>query len=466
MTKLRALHGALACGALSLAMGTSSHAAVTDYEIDPGATQSKVDNACVGAIPGATAENCTYNAGTLFNVLPWIGPVYAAGYYANGNSPFALNPGMVPLPAAPVPDPNKVALAITGTVQVDDVNGTACDADDTIAGRFELAAGTRTFSGGPGTWAEESWGDNTVAYVLPASTPDFVNDLGAAGCEYIFGSKGFPQLLQTMGLSPEGVQTYPADLNIGSDPIDAMAGEQDAWTGPEPSGIGVGTFEGAGADFDGNTGVTVSIDPALFAAGTYQCLDNFGDPANPPVQGPAECTNMAAEGTPCDEDGSNFCGGRGVMENWIIRIVVDPSGAFISSGQIFANNESIVFSVPPAPAANNSWDGPLITFTANLPVANADDYGFLSGSSPVPFPLDIGANDVNWAANPDVVDDTSGTLTGTGDQGGTFTITPDADIANVTASYTSRQLMLLLLRFQCKTIGTSLSVPVSKHDLG
>ena len=55
---------------------------------------------------------------------------------------------------------------------------------------------------------------------------------------------------------------------------------------------------------------------------------------------------------------------------------------------------------------------------------------------PAPQVQDIGANDENWAPNSAVVDDASGTGNGTGDQGGTFTITPDADVTNVTASYT------------------------------
>ena len=453
MTRFRALHGALACGALSLATGTTLQAAVTDYVIDPGATQSRVDNACVGAIPGATGEDCTYNQ-NFGGLIPWRGPIHAAGYYATGNSPFANDPTASPLPVAPVPDPNKVELAVTGTLQIDDVNGTACDADDTIAGRFELAAGTRTFSGGPGTNGEESWGDNTIVYVLPASTPDFVNDLGAAGCEYIFGSKGFPELIQTAGESGS-VETYPVDLEIGAAPFDPNDGDQDVWAAPEPSGIGVGQFEGPSPGFDGNVGVRVNLDETVFYAGSWQCVDNFGDVAVPTSQvanGQCEFGPNSA-GTPCDSSGSHFCGARGVgnpnfdptaqpddgkgQENWLIRIVVDPSGNIETPAQIFAHNESVVFTVPPAPARNNSWDGPLITFTASQPKnANDDAYVFTIGVTTAPQIQDIGANDENWAPNSAVVDDASGTLTGTGDQGGTFTITPDADIANVTAAYT------------------------------
>jgi len=424
MTKLRAFHGALACGAVSLAMGGTVHAAVANYMIAPGSLQSNVDNACVGALPGATGEDCTYNASNpaelnpdpslMPPMVPWVGPVYAAGYYAPGTSPFVtLPPVGNELPAAPVPDPNKVELAVTGVLQIDDVNGTECDGDDTIEARFELAAGTRTFSGGPGTYAEETWGDNTIVYVLNPSVPDSQTS-GAQGCEYIFGNQGFPTLIQTMGLSPAGVQTYPVDLSIGAAPLDPNDGDEDVWAGPEPAGIGVGTFEGAAPGFDGNTGVAVSLDLDNFfgPSASWQCVDNFGNVNAPTAQvANGQCEFSAtAPGTPCTSSGSHFCGVRGVgdpnfnpavqpnngagQENWIIRIVVNTAGD-ITEGSIFANNESVVFAVQPAPAANNSWDGPVINFTApclDCSVAKDDTYTFVTGTDDV-VALPIGAND-------------------------------------------------------------------------
>lgn len=47
-----------------------------------------------------------------------------------------------------------------------------------------------------------------------------------------------------------------------------------------------------------------------------------------------------------------------------MRIVVGPSGDIVEA-QAFANNETIIFNIPPAPDRNNSWDGPVITFTAS-----------------------------------------------------------------------------------------------------
>jgi len=346
---------------VDVSLGQVEIPAVANYTINPGSSQSNVGNTCIGAIPGATGEDCSYNAADLWSTSAWVGPLRSSGYYANGTSPFQSDPFAVPLPQPPVPDPTNVSLAVTGSLIIDTLGNGQCNGDDVIAGRFELAAGTRTFFGGPGTWAEETWGDNTIAYVLPESVPDYQNSI-AEGCEYIFGSQGFPSLLETRGLSAAGPQIYPVDLVIGSEPINPFEGEQDAWTGPEPGGIGIGSFEGP--NFMGNFGVTMSLDSAVFSNGTYSCLDNFGDPANPPVQGPEQCVNPAAEFTPCDETGANFCGQRRDLENVIMRIVVGSSGDIVEA-RMFANNETIVFNVPPAPERNNSWDGPVIGFTAS-----------------------------------------------------------------------------------------------------
>ena len=367
-------------GHFTIAGAVASIPGVSNYMIDPGSYQSKVDNTCLGALPGATGEDCTYNqSDPTGGTFAWLGPIHAAGYYAVGNSPFAnAIPGSFPLPAAPVPDPEKIELPVTGSLTIDLDNGSQCDGDDTVAGRFALPAATRTFGGGPGTSAEETWGDNTIVYVLPASVPDFQN-VTAAGCEYIFGSQGFPSLLQTMGLF-NGVQTYPVDLVIGADPLEPFNGDQDAWAAPEPSGIGIGQFEGPAPDNLGNVGVAVSLDLSVFYGGTWSCVDNFGDVRNPTAQvSGGQCVfGPSADNTPCSSFGSNFCGIRGVgnpdfgspspddgagQENWIMRIVVNDDGNIVE-GTIFANNESVIFNVPPAPERNNSWDGPLISFTA------------------------------------------------------------------------------------------------------
>ena len=89
MTKLRAIVSALACGILFLTMGTGANADEFFYTLNDDSTQSNVDNACVGALPGATGEDCTYNqansfdnAGNLPGVTTffWVGPVRGSNY--------------------------------------------------------------------------------------------------------------------------------------------------------------------------------------------------------------------------------------------------------------------------------------------------------------------------------------------------------------------------------------------------
>ncbi|MGI9344159.1 MAG: Ig-like domain-containing protein [Gammaproteobacteria bacterium] len=418
MTKLRAFYGALACGAASLCVVGTASAAVNDYRIneDPAESfQSNVDNACVAALPGVTGEDCTYNRSNPVSVPlgTWVGPVRGGGYYQTGNSPFVtlpLEPGGQLAPA-PVPDPANTRLTLSGTLSIDDVDDIECNGNDTVEARIELPAGTRSFAGGPGTWAEETWGDNTIAYVLGPAVPDQQNAI-AEGCEYIFGDDGFPAtLLQTQGLF-NGVQTYPVDLSIGADPVNPPEGEQDAWDTGTLGAIGIGSFEAAG--FDGNNGIRVFLDEQTFYAGQWSCDDNIpdamGNPRTLSMVSNGQCTfDPGVGGSPCRSAGSHFCGVRGIgdpnfvgvlqpddgkgQENWIVRIVVDPSGEIVVPAQIFANNESVVFNTVPAPVANNSWDGPLMTFTAaclTCSIAKDDTYTVLRGT---PTTLDIGAND-------------------------------------------------------------------------
>ncbi len=439
MTTLRAFHRALVCGAFFLAIAGTVNADVANYTIDAGSSQSNVDNACVGALPGATGEDCTYNqtdqllsAQDSWNTNKWVGPVYGSGYYRSGDSPFQKNPGT--LPQAAKPDADTAELTISGSLVIDDQNGTTCDGDDTISGRFELEAGTRTFSGGPGTWGEETWGADTVVYVLPESVPDFQNTI-TEGCEYIFGSQGFPPLLQTMGLLPAGVQSYPVDAAIGSDPINPNPpdNENEAWdSASNPTDIGVGTFEGAG--FAGNVGVEVTLDDTALNNGTFACVANSGDPNNPSVTD--GCVFGPTASGPCATTGAHFCGVRRVMENWIVRIVVDPSGDIVEDALIFANNESIVFNIAPAPGANNSWDGPLITFTAtcdDCSVAKNDTYNFVTGTNAT-VPLAVGANDDPSGQ----LGTTTLTIDAPGPTGGSGVVTGSpGNVANLGIDYTA-----------------------------
>ena len=60
MTKLRALFGALASVFLILIFGTATHAGESNYTLT--GTQSKVDGACVAALPRFAQSDCSYDA--------------------------------------------------------------------------------------------------------------------------------------------------------------------------------------------------------------------------------------------------------------------------------------------------------------------------------------------------------------------------------------------------------------------
>lgn len=94
-----------------------------------------------------------------------------------------------------------------------------------------------------------------------------------------------------------------------------------------------------------------------------------------------------------------------------------------------------------------SWDGTTLVvgnfitqvdghrFTFVRPAEAVDDPGYGAEANSTGNVFDIGANDLRWSANPEVVDDASGTATGTGSLGGTFTVVAAADIGSVTVTY-------------------------------
>ncbi|TDJ48100.1 MAG: hypothetical protein E2O52_01610, partial [Gammaproteobacteria bacterium] len=117
MTKLRALDGALAGGALILMFGSVAHADQLNYTLT--GTQSNVDNACVSPIAVFSAEDCSYNMSNPLNASgAWVGPSVSASYYLEGGSPFAS--GASPPPAPENPGTGKTELAISGTLSIED----------------------------------------------------------------------------------------------------------------------------------------------------------------------------------------------------------------------------------------------------------------------------------------------------------------------------------------------------------
>jgi hypothetical protein len=283
---------------------------------------------------------------------------------------------------------NKIAVEfLTNSIVTIDDNDTPCDTNDVIGARFILGAATRAFAGGPGTWGEETWGDGEIVYEFgmdpaPPVTVDAANPNGAGGCDYEIASAGFPPLLES-----NGGGTYIFDTNIvPEDPAnnpDPATPDDDFWLAPSPVGVACVT--------EGNCGVSVDVT----VGPGWSCLENAPGPC---AEGP--------------DGGSHFRGTRGTLENFLISVSTDSNGDIVA-GTIFANNESLVFNVPPDP---NSWDGPLLTFTGTCnncgpsSLVRDDSFIYVDGSGTVELP--IGAND-------SITGNTTVAITGMPDKGGT-----------------------------------------------
>jgi hypothetical protein len=396
MTKFRAFNSALISVALLLSWGSALNAQTTN---DITGTNSASGDACLVAIAGIFLGglDCTSDATepSPLGAVGWIGPIFSAGYYLPGTSPFDLGGP----PTAPAPGDNKSPIAITGTVTIDDL-GTPCDADDTIAASIALDAGTRAATGGAAGRLEESWGDGGIAFNIAATTVTSAAANGGGGCDYEIASMGMPPLMQI-----GGADAYPSDLDNPTVPMTASP----IWDAP--IAVPIGSWNPAG-DGTGNVGASITV----VTDGSWSCVENGTD------------------GTQCDlgGGGSHFNGTRAVLENALIAISTDGGGD-ITSARMYANNEGMTLFTPPL--TTNAWDGALLDFTGTCnncgggsAVAGDDAYSVLENS--LATSLDTGANDTGWTGAPTVA------LNQVPDNGGTATVVPNADAALVTFDYT------------------------------
>jgi len=397
MTEFRARIGVqaigfLTLGFLTLALGVGAHATVTSIDITSG-SQAKTDSACVAPIPFFNTLDCSYNESDPTGFAPdvWQGPTGgSAVYYLDGDSPFKQTGDTTVAPEEG--DPLSVELAITGTINIED-NGTPCTADDTIGGELILQAGTRAFDGGQGALGEESWGDDDIKFPWPLTAVDSAAANGQGGCDYVIASAGFPDRL-VEAAAPN--RLYPVD-----------AGVDDAGFWEGPSLVGIVTVEG-------NVGMSVTVT----VGGGWSCVEG------------GTATGACDEGTGLNDGGSHFKGTREILETVMVSISTDGSGDIVS-GEIFANNESAIFNVPPFPF--NSWDGTRWEFTGTCgtcTLARDDNYEVVIGATDVI--LDIGAND-----STSLVDPSSAIITVPTDKGGAAAINDSpGPIAAITATYT------------------------------
>lgn len=303
--------------ALLLSAGFSSATMSAESVFAVTGNHSSVENACVAPIPAILGFDCSYDASnpTLAGFLGWAGPRFSVGYYPIGSSPGPFG--------TPTVGDGKLAPPILAgsTVTIND-GGTRCDGDDTLALSLSFGAAARNFTFGPGTRGEESWADGDLIFVIASTLVDSAVPNGGGGCDYEIATSGVPPLLERA----DGTGFYPV--------------EEGGWfTGLfiAPSPVGVATFEGVP-----NAGTIINV----MTGPSYACVENFAGPCDTGASG-----------------GNNFRGNRAIINNALVSIATDSAGN-ITSGRIFDNSESKIFSIPPDPF--NSWDGGVIDFTGSL----------------------------------------------------------------------------------------------------
>jgi hypothetical protein len=373
------------------------------------------------------SQDCTYNEVHPFVAsVTWGGPIFSAGYYPVGSSPFETGTSTPEcddrnnMPVIPCPQPGdaKADFGITGTVTIDDL-GTPCDADDTITATIALDAATRAATGGGEGRLEETWGDGDVVFNMAATTVSTATPNGG-GCDYVIASQGMPPLLQQ-----GGVDDYPADDTgngspgfwDASTPVAMASWNPGPQFGPidETNCVAPGGATPPGCDGTGNVGAEILV-----------------------TVGPSwSCTEIDTDTPQCVADpdgGSTFVGSRSILENTLVSVSIDAAGD-ITAARMFANNEGK--TLDSAPLYENTWDGAVLDFTGTCnncaggaAVAGDDGpYPVLQGS--LNNSLNTGANDTGWT------DPATITLNAAPDNGGTATPagTP-GDATLVTFDYT------------------------------
>jgi len=416
MTKFRAFNSALISVALLLSWGSAANAQQIN---DITGTNSAEDMACLVFISAIFIGNqdCTYNEVHPFIAsITWSGPIFSAGYYPVGGSPFDVGStpqcDNSPIPPVlidcPQPADGKADFPIGGTVTIDD-QGTPCTADDTIAAAIALGAATRAATGGGDGRIEETWGDGGVVFNIDPTTVSTATPNGG-GCDYVIASQGMPPLLQQ-----GGVDDYPADDTGNGSPgfCDASAPVAMASWNPGPQ--------------FGPIDTTNCVAPGGATPPGCDGTGNIGAVINVTVDGSWSCTELGTTSPACDPGaGSQFTGSRAILENALISVSIDGNGD-ITAARMFANNEDK--TLDSAPLYSNVWDGAVLDFTGTCnncaggaPVAGDDGpYSILEGSADAPLgPPTTGTNDTGWTNNVTItvtVPPTLGTATPIGSGG-------------------------------------------------
>ncbi len=333
-------HQAAGCAVVALLVSAATQAGITEYQVS--GTQSPAENGCSASWAVFYRDDCSYNATDPTGQASgeWIGPAFAAAYYATGQSHFDRNGPTALLPTA---GDGKLAVPLSGVLVIDDGGTPLNCADDSLSGTLMLGAATRTVRTGGGL-VEERW--SSVTHHLAATPVHAGASRAAGGCDYVLGASGFPARL--LGAGDE----FPSE--VGSLPGPGFTGAW--WLGPEPAGLGVARFEGGF-----NAGAASFVDPYADVTG-YACITDGAGGSCTAVEVLGAALGGCAAPRPCGSFG---------WENLLLRLQTDGAGGL--NAQAFGVHESdTVLSV----AGADSWQAVVLDFAAEPSV-------------PVPLPLRI-----------------------------------------------------------------------------
>ncbi|QOJ31906.1 MAG: Ig-like domain-containing protein [Gammaproteobacteria bacterium] len=393
-----------------------------------------VTNTCFAVIDGFNLGDCSY-AGTRYPgktsggtgngaatvAGSWIGPTYAAGFYAAGSAadPFAPAGANAALAYRPSVGDNKYPIPLLGSVTIDD-QGTASPADDTIAATWTFGQAVHHTQVQQNDYAIETWDSFTHVMAATAVNPTATVANANGGFDYVIGSRGKPT--PVVGGFPHG--PLPGDGTLNPDPFPSESAEADIAnpTGPRWVTTGstdiasvsqrVGIERSAGfGNISGNPYPgTATLQPNVGGQTTgsftnYHCTDDTGD---------NDCsTSEYIFGSQSEGGGSTSPPG---FENLILLLATDAAGkvtearAYWTREYMIRGFGSRIGNDPANPnqwVTNNSWNGGRFDFRGcSLPATVADTATVVEGTANAV--IQVLGNDTLGCAEPNVVQLVSG----------------------------------------------------------
>ncbi|MCL4778303.1 MAG: hypothetical protein KJ054_12450 [Gammaproteobacteria bacterium] len=368
-----------------------------------------------GKITGGTANGAATTAGS------WIGPTYAAGFYAAGSpaDPFGPAGAAGALAYRHSVGDNKYPIPLLGSVTIDD-QGTASPADDSIAATWTFGQAVHHTQVQQNDYAIETWDSFTHVMAPTAVNPTASVANANGGFDYVIGSRGKPT--PATGAFPHG--PLPGDGTLNPDPFPSEQAEADI---ANPAGLRwvtsgatdlasvsqrVGIERSAGyGNISGNPYPgTATLQPNIGGQTSgsftnYHCTDDTGD---------NDCsTSEYIFGSQSEGGGSTSPPG---FENVILLLSTDANGR-VTDARAYWTREYLLGigskigndpATPPGQwTTNNSWNGGRFDFRGcSLPLAVDDSASVVEGTMNAVFQVLV--NDTLGCAEPNQVQIVSG----------------------------------------------------------